>query len=283
MLIRSGDFARARTLLDEGLRIARAVGDRRRAAIALNDLAWLANRREELALARSAAEEALALAESEGETHLAGRIHATMGDLEERCDDLAAGRAHFEEAQRRFDSVGDLASSAKMLNNLGLIDLSLGDRITSRAALEQCLAIFSELQDAASLPTVLSNLGLIAVEDGDPARARELFLRGLRLGYRARDKELMVYTTLGLALAFGGLDNAARAATLHGIADTLSADLGMSLDSLEAGLRERSQAGIKQALGASWETRYRLGASMDVDEAMTFALEGSGEPAPAPA
>ena len=282
MLIRSGDFARARALLDEGLRIARQCGDARRAAIALNDLAWLANRREDLAGARSLAEEALALAETHGETHLAGRIHATLGDLEERYDDLVTGRAHFEEARRRFDAAGDIVGSAKMLNNLGLIDLAVGDRAGARSALEACLAIFSELQDAASLPTVLSNLGLIAVEDGDHDRATELFVRGLRLGYRARDKELMVYTTLGLALAAGGAGDVERAATLHGIADALAAELAMSLDSLEAGLRANAQEQLQVEAATVWDEAYARGLAMDIDRAVDFALSRSTtEPAPA--
>jgi hypothetical protein len=134
------------------------------------------------------------------------------------------------------------------------------------------------------LPTVLVNLGLIAVEDGDHDRALELYERGLRLGHRSRDKELMVYATLGLALATEGLGNSGRAAAIHGITDALCADLGMTLDTLEERFRAAAQQRLRLTLGdVEWEEAYRRGTSLDVDEAVAFALSSGREEAAASA
>ena len=269
---RSGDFTRARALLEDALAIRRELDDPIGRAEALNDLAWLATRQEDYETARALGEEALALVEAGDNVHLLGRVHATLGDLIERSD-LLAGRAHFDEARRHFDAVGDRGASARVLNNLGLIDLSRGDLAASRRALEECLATFSELQDAAALPTVLSNLGLIAIEESEFERAQELFARGLTLGHRTRDKELMVYTVLGLAMAAGGLGDSDRGAVLHGAVDTLAADLGMALDHLEATLRDRSIAELRRVLGdETFDRKTAEGRTLGIDDAVSYAL-----------
>jgi tetratricopeptide (TPR) repeat protein len=272
---RVGDFPGASGLLDEALAIRREAGDEVGAAEALNDLAWLATRRGDYLRARACGHDALALAERAGAgAHLLGRIHATLGDLVERSD-LAAGRTHFERARKYFEEVGDRGASARVLNNLGLISLSLGDHVTSRLALEECLTIFSDLQDAAALPTVLSNLGLIAIEERDFERAHDFFTRGLTLGHRTMDKELMVYTLLGLAMAGGGLFDANRGAVLHGAVDSLSADVGMALDALEARLRDRSIDELREAMGThAFADAHAIGAAMALDDAVAFALAG---------
>jgi predicted ATPase/class 3 adenylate cyclase/Tfp pilus assembly protein PilF len=270
---RAGDFAGASQLLDEALAVRRQLDDDVGCAEALNDLAWLATRRGDYASARAAGQEALQLADTaEAGAHLRGRIHATLGDLVER-EDLLAGRVHFEQARRYFEEVGDRGASARVLNNLGLIDLSLGDHLASRRALEECLSIFSDLQDAAALPTVLSNLGLIAIEEREFERAQDLFTRGLTLGHRTLDKELMVYTLLGLAMAAGGLGDSHRGAVLHGAVDTLSTDVGMALDALEARLRQRSQEELRLAMGETeFAEAHTAGASLALDDAVAFAL-----------
>jgi uncharacterized protein HemY len=136
------------------------------------------------------------------------------------------------------------------------------------------LAIFSDLQDAAALPTVLSNLGLIAVEERDFERAQDLFTRGLALGHRTSDKELMIYTLLGLAMAAGGVGDSHRGAVLHGAVDSLSTDVGMALDALEARLQERSQQELLMALGAAaYDEAHAAGASLALDDAVAFALD----------
>jgi predicted ATPase/class 3 adenylate cyclase len=274
---RAGDFVGAGSLLDEALAIRRGVGDDVGCAEALNDMAWLATRRGDYATAHECGAESLQLAQKAGAgAHLLGRIHATLGDLIER-DDLLAGRVHFEEARRFFEQVGDRGASARVLNNLGLIDLSLGDPAASRRALEECLSIFSDLQDAAALPTVLSNLGLIAIEERDFEHAQDFFTRGLTLGHRTSDKELMVYTLLGLAMAAGGLGESHRGAVLHGAVDSLSADVGMALDALESRLQERSQQELMTALGAAaYDEAHSAGAALALDDAVAFALDEFG-------
>jgi tetratricopeptide (TPR) repeat protein len=270
---RSGEFARARAVLEEALDIARRSNDRRSVAVALNDLAWLANRRDELDVAASYAAEALATAEGEGEVHLAGRVHATLGDLAERAHDLTAARRHFERAEEMLASVGDRVGAAKVANNLGLVDMMLGDLPRARRAMELCLGVFSELQDAASLPTVLSNLGVIALAEGQPVRAGELFARALRLGRNAGDTELVVYATLGLAVTAGDTGADERAAVLHGVVDSLASGMGLTLDALEQELRDRSRAGLRASLGvADFDAAVRRGALMSDEVAMTYAL-----------
>jgi predicted ATPase/class 3 adenylate cyclase len=269
---RSGNFARAQALIGEVLDIRGALDDDAGCAEALNDLAWLATRRDDYATARGYAERALALLGDADRPHLRGRIHATLGDMTERVD-LHAGREHFELARRYFDQVGDRGASTRVLNNLGLIDLSLGDLSSARQALEQCLTTFSEMQDAAAVPTVLSNLGLIALEERDYPRALELFSRGLTLGHRTRDKELMVYTVLGTAIAVAALGDPQLGGVLHGAVDTLADDLGMVLDHLESTLRDRSIAELRLALGDSgFEEATEEGRSLSIEDAVERAL-----------
>jgi predicted ATPase/class 3 adenylate cyclase len=140
-----GDMTGARRYAEEGARILRELGDRRRLAFALlivslsarhlNDpVAALAAGRESVALLR-------ALRDKWGLANVLGSFATVVASA---GHDFGTARSYLDESIRLFDEVGAKRASASPLYGYGLTAYLQGDYERARAAYQECLSVSIE-------------------------------------------------------------------------------------------------------------------------------------------
>jgi DNA-binding CsgD family transcriptional regulator len=104
------------------------------------------------------------------------------------------------------------------------------------------------------------NLGLAGYLTGSPIAAEALFTESLDLARRMGMKRHTAYALIGLALAGHGGADPGWSARLHGAANQALADLGHSLQPLEARLAGLDRQRLRATMGAeAFDAEYATG------------------------
>ncbi len=263
-LLMGGDMATATARAEEGLSIARALGDEHLRCRALYALAGIAaNRREDEAVLELT-DEGLTLARRLGDPHLIAhqlgvRAVSPLLSGDER---LRLG----EECLEMYRRCGDQVRYVRALGNQSYAHLAAGQVSLARREMIECMQRFREDGDQGGLTMCVCNLGFASHLDDRPDEARRLFDELVRRAERDRDLLMLAYGQLGLALLArrdGDLDAAAE---LHGRADALHEKLGTGVDGVESRLRDQDIAALRAALGdPAFDAAYRLGRGTETE------------------
>ena len=161
-----------------------------------------------------------------------------------------------------------LVRSAFVLSVAGLL-LALA----STASAQRVLDIARALDAPSSAVIGTFNLGLAEYLGGSPGAAETLFAESLDLARRMAMKRHIAYALLGLALAGRGGADPGWSARLHGTADQALADLGHTLQPLEARLAGLDRQRLRDAMGAeAFEAEYSAGRAAGLPQVLA-ALE----------
>jgi tetratricopeptide (TPR) repeat protein len=224
-----GRYADAQSVLEEGLAIARELGDMERVARLLQPLALAALGQGNRAAAQRYCEEGLALAREQG----------------------------------------DRREIAAALSALAQFHRSDGALALAQPLYEQVLAIVRELGDRESIGITLLNLAMVGVGRGEPDRARSLLLEVLAIGTETGSRPVLqslIEVSAGFATATGRYRDGAY---FFGIAEAQNALTGMSRDPADEAFLQPLVAKARQALGdASAATVERDGATLSWDRAL---------------
>ncbi|HEX5912998.1 MAG TPA: tetratricopeptide repeat protein, partial [Rubrobacter sp.] len=228
-----GDYASARPMHEESLRLQRQAEDKPGIAFSLNHLGLVALYQGEYGSAKELLEEALILQQ----------------ELE------------------------DTAGKAAALHNLGLVALYQGDYEPAKTHIEESLSLFRELRDTWAISILLNNLGLAALHQGDYDRAADLQAESLTLRRELGDRGGVAECLEGLSGVAGARGKASRAVRLWAAAEAIRKEIGAPLPPGHRPLHAihltaaRSQLD-DAALAAAWDE----GRSMTLEEAIDFAL-----------
>ena len=121
MAIEVGNFDEAQSLLDEGLRIRRELGDVAAIPRSLWQLIRLDEARGDLALAREHCEEALAIASDTNDRQAIGLWLTALGDIVLNQDDFASAAALYEQSLAIRRQLGDEGAAAIVLAKLAQV------------------------------------------------------------------------------------------------------------------------------------------------------------------
>ena len=246
-----GDAAAARPLFEEGLAIARALGDRKAEANLLCNLGDISTESDP-PTARAALEESLAIhREIENPSGIAHSA-LLLGNVALRQEERAEAQALYAESLALNRALGNPQKMGHALWCLARSAMSLGDHARARALLEECVALFRELHDPWGLSAALALAGEAAMQVGDDAQARPLLAEHLRLVVRMGmpHSAPWVLRCFGrLAAARGGLARTARA---FGAADVFQGTEA-PLSPPEASVLAAARAGLGEAaFAAAW-------------------------------
>jgi predicted ATPase/DNA-binding SARP family transcriptional activator len=237
----------AAALIDESMRLLRAIGDR-----------------DELSFALDAA----------------GRLALLQGDH-------AAARWAFRASLAIARARGDRRASAGALRDLSAVALRLGDFKKAERLLRKGLAVFRELDDARGAATCLSGLGDVLGREGEWKRAEAAYRDGLRVLRRTGEScktAALVGRVARSLCALEELDAARRSydeclemgrSMAH--PETIAAALhGLGIVALRRDDREAARAHFEESL-ALWQ---KLSARQGIAEALTAlgllaAVEGA--------
>ena len=209
---RMGEYARARSSLDEGLAAARAAGDRAVVGTALNYLGLVAASQGDNSAAQELHRQALDVRREIGD---AWGISWSLNNLGNVALDLgrhAEARSLLEECLTLKRAMGDKGGVAAALNNLGLVALVQGDLPAARLLFEQGLALMREVGDRFVIASLLGNLAKVLSDQGDADAARPLYDESLELSREIGDKWGVAASlcSLGLTAMMAGDAKTAR-------------------------------------------------------------------------
>ena len=230
-----GDYAAARSFLEESIELYRDLGNERGMAEALLAAGFVARVQEEYDSARSLLEEALALSQTIGHRFI-----------------TAASLHH----------LGMMAADAQM------------DYVAARSLFEESLAIYRALGLPRFIALVAFSLGNVVRAEGDHNRARDLFREGLRIMIQVGEKLAIPSALDNFAHLATDQGHADRAARLAGAAARLRDASGTSLWPLVQQSRERWLAAAHETLGEdAFRTAWAEGQAMTPEHAVAEALE----------
>jgi DNA-binding CsgD family transcriptional regulator len=240
-----GDDPRAVALLGESLAIAREVGDRWGAALALLVLG--------------------------------------IGAAGQGAYDQA--EAVLDESLSLSNTIGDQALGAIARFHLGVVAFGQGDASRAIARFEEAIARFRETGSQWGAAVGLSYMGLVVSTEGDTARAAALHGEGLVLFRQTGTIEGIAFDLAGLATIAERRGQPESAIRLFAAAETLDETIGAALSTRQAlpawPVYERSLAAARASVGeATFATAWAVGRTLSVEEAVAEALTVAAAPPP---
>jgi tetratricopeptide (TPR) repeat protein len=205
-----GDFARAVALLDEGLALYRASGDRVSMALVLLGL---------------------------------GDVARDQGDDAGVREDCEPSLAIFRESSMQW-AIGFA------LNNLALAAYVEGDLTRARALADESVALFRSLQAGGSLAEVLITLGQILQAQGDVSAAHAALTEALRLAQALGPRLMVVAAMEGLANVVVSQGDAELGARLLASTSVLRAQMNTPVRPADQAMVDHALATARSMIGA---------------------------------
>jgi predicted ATPase len=279
LAVGQGDYASADGMIMESLEIARQLGDRHAAAVALNALAVNARDRGEIAIARSLFEESSVIWRELDDPRAIARSLSNLANVVMLQDDYARSQSLYGECLFIFEELGDRTGVAWTTNYQGDVARHHGDLTAARALYEKGLAIFRELGDRWGIAATLADLGSLAREQRDYSSARSLYRESIKMFQDLDHKRGIARLLEAFACVAAVQHESARSLRLAGAAAALRQNIGAPLTSaeqtkLESGLHAARQA-LTTAGGTAWSEGWALPIEKAIEEAMMIEIASS--------
>jgi predicted ATPase/class 3 adenylate cyclase len=175
---RVGRIAEARPLIEESVALLREVGDEPSIARSLGGLAWLAGNYTK---ARALWNENLAIRRRLGNRESVGWSVIQVGHATQGEGDYAAARAAYEESLSIGRHLGYKRMIARSLTQLGEVALLEGKVAEARGLFEETLPIWEEIGHKSGLRDSLRGLGDVAHQEGDLQGAESFLQQSLEV------------------------------------------------------------------------------------------------------
>jgi tetratricopeptide (TPR) repeat protein len=230
LAVAQGDFAAARGLLRESIRLFRAADDRRNLAVGLGALANVAIRNRERG-ARALVSEALMLFRELGARSSVASMLLQLGTVLIYERDDAGAESALLEGLAIWQGVGDLPWIAEALRRVGHLALARGDSAVARARFDESLATYRQL------------VGREGIAKQGTAVVLNLLGELERRAGRVEQAAILQEEALRLARELGDADTVASALRELGQVKRDQRDWRGALGSFRESLRERQRQG----------------------------------------
>jgi len=273
------DFVVARTLLEQSLRIARGLGDKKEIAFALVWLGKTAVYQRDYQIAQSLLEEGFAMyQELQDEWGIATAFQRLAEIAEIRGYSGKEQKEFFLHTLAKYQTLGNRFLAAQVLNALGENARFEEEYESAGIFYEQALEVHREL---GRFPTAtpLFNLAWVAVHSGDYQKARRLFEESLKLHREYGYKIGMVEECLGgFAAILGMIGKPEAAARLFGAVEALLEKIGRAggMEQLDQKEYDYYVAAVRAQLNESALAKcWAEGHALTLEQAIEYALEKS--------
>jgi predicted ATPase/transcriptional regulator with XRE-family HTH domain len=210
-----GDTARASTLAEEGLQLARQLGDQRLATAALVTLGHAALTWRDVGRADRFHQEALALAQETGDSWSIAEALHHLGNQANVQGEYGRAVELYERSLVLGRGCGDGLYLGATLIKLGDLATYFGGDLDKAARLyEESRAVYWDLADKRGMAHALASLATLAQEQGDCRQAEGLAEEGLQLLRGLGERHLTGWVTAILAEAVLKQGDAVRALEL---------------------------------------------------------------------
>jgi predicted ATPase/Tfp pilus assembly protein PilF len=185
---RQGDFQPAHKLAQDGVELARWLGEGRGLAYALNNLGIVRLSTGDNPEARALAEESLAICEQEGYPLGVARAQMILGQAALTEGRLEDARYALEASLTYWRASGDQKNAVLCVINLGRAHLAQGNDADAHTLFEHAAAAAAAIKDRQFEAIALWNLGDAALRQGQHDAATPRFQHSLRLARRLGDR-----------------------------------------------------------------------------------------------
>jgi non-specific serine/threonine protein kinase len=271
-----GHYSEARTLREAILALpAGPELDAQRAEM-LHGVGMLALNQGDFDRARASLDEGLTIARRLGERVLLIPILATLGFVTRVQCEYATARSVLEEGIMLARAAGDTFHSAMAVHHLGLVAFEADRDLTTAWTLnEEALACYGQLGNRRMLGVVRMAMGRIAQARGDVAEARAQVFEALNLHQQVGEPGLIPFMLDVLAGIDADDGQVERAVTVAGAASALGALLGTRIWPVVQREREARLELARQVLGeVRFAQLWAAGQAMPRDRAVAYALGG---------
>jgi tetratricopeptide (TPR) repeat protein len=271
---RQGDYAIARSFLDESISLWTDLGDAAGLAYALHGLGQIDLHQGAYQQARAHLKESVRLFQEAGDTWgLTGAL-GSLGEAAVSKGDYTLARRLYEDvlaAARRAGYTGRIAGA---LSDLGELARVQGDDERAAALYDESLALARALGNKVSVANVLHNAGHIALHQRAPARAARRFAEGLTLFREIGDRRGEAACIAGLAGVAAAQARPRRAARLLAFSEALCQALGARLPPGDRAEMDRNRSVARAQLDAAdFDAELAAGRVLSLDQAVAEALD----------
>jgi tetratricopeptide (TPR) repeat protein len=237
-------------------------------------LGWMANDRGEFAKARSFLEESLAICTKIEDRRGIAWSLARLGLIELFSADPALGQEPLEQSLAICRTLGDRWGAAWALISLTGIALSQGDIARAISHATESVALWREVGERRNLGSALVTLAGSRAAQGDIALARDSLQEAFTIQRELGDnwgKGLGLYVSVLVSAAQAQLERAVRlAAAATAAQEAMRVEYPVFL----IGNVQSIAAGARQALGdETWSEAHTEGQAMTLEQAVSYALE----------
>jgi non-specific serine/threonine protein kinase len=264
---------RARLLLEESVRLARAAGDSAALAASLKSLAGTFVFIGDLDRAEALANESLAVSLEAGDRKNVAAAKDRLAFLASERGDLEASRRLWNECLSYFREVGDRLNCAVVLYNLAGDEDTAGDRDAHERYAREAAEIFRELGYRVMYGYALTELGYAVAARGDVAGAVALYEEALATA-SGGDSILALKAIDAVACLAAACGEAQRALRLAGHTEHTYVRLKASTVRRNTGWFERQLRPAREAVGeAEGERLAAEGRAMSIERATDYAAD----------
>ena len=206
-----GDLDRAKTYIEDAIRLSDAPGSLRLRSAALNNLAGVHYQRGALEEALACHRAALAIREQMGDPEQLAQTHKNLGITHYRLGELSEAEQSLDEALGLYRKTGNRRGEAVTLRHLGNVHYERGDHTAAQRHWEASLSLCRELGNHEDLCRCLNNLGVLHFERGHYASANRNYEDAIEASASVGSKEHLLSLQINLAELHLSLDQMARA------------------------------------------------------------------------
>ena len=263
----------ATTTVEEALAIADEFDDAPAASRALTDLSFIAYLEHDIDRALELSERAVHLAQRSGDPIAIAQATMRRADAFDVAGDRLRCIQLMEEAVTILRPTGNQRLLGAALFNASEAVTDFDDLSAARRYLEEAFSVAHAGGNTTLLVHIHTGLGTILALDREPDEARVHLDAGLH-GAQAMGAPLLVANAMlmqAVAASLGG--DPIRASALHGAADALVEDFGVSFEPLQCRLRDDDRARLRSSMGeTAFDTEYQRGRLLTRNGAITLAL-----------
>ncbi|MDQ5851614.1 MAG: tetratricopeptide repeat protein, partial [Chloroflexota bacterium] len=240
---------------------------------------------QDFAVASAHLEEGLALARTLGDTvGIAAALHS-LADVRRDQGEYARAEALYQESLPLHQALGDQRGSAWVYHTWGELALMEGDYARALALEQASVPLFRATGQQVGIAISLVNQGFAAQHQGDYAQAARFYRESLRLAQTVEGEWVIPVCLIGyagVAAARGhdstaGTAGAARAARLLGAVEGFYASSGAPMHYNARREYDRAVAAVHAQLDeAAFAAAWAEGRAMTLEQAITYALEETG-------
>jgi tetratricopeptide (TPR) repeat protein len=268
-----GDLLAAESLYQESLELSQKHGDRRRMAVALFRLGWIAALRGDDTLALSQLGQSLNLYRQLGDVWGMGRAYQVLGQYFLSRENYEKARFYFEQNLKIDEDLDFTVGTVMALLFLGELSRHQRDFEQAEQFYQKSLELCSVRGLVEQWNFALYQLGMLALHRNDYPLARQYFVDLFHVA-PADSKKMNAcdFLTASAAVA-AGMNQPQHAAKLYGAAQAVFETREYLLPALDRAEFDRHiQIARKQLGDAGFEALVAEGRAMTIEQAVEYAL-----------